>query len=79
MSGYLSIPTFFIIFRETVEAAIIVSVLLSFLRQVLSDDHVMRKRLSRQVNLRLEGMRKERFFFDFVFVCCLYVFVGVVG
>ncbi|KAF9148843.1 high-affinity iron permease [Linnemannia schmuckeri] len=49
MSGYLSIPTFFIIFRETVEAAIIVSVLLSFLRQVLSDDHVMRKRLSRQI------------------------------
>ncbi|KAH7059907.1 plasma membrane iron permease [Linnemannia elongata] len=49
MGGYLSIPTFFIIFRETVEAAIIVSVLLSFLRQVLSDDHVMRKRLSRQI------------------------------
>ncbi|KAG0296562.1 high-affinity iron permease [Linnemannia gamsii] len=49
MGGYLSIPTFFIIFRETVEAAIIVSVLLSFLRQVLNDDPVMRKRLSRQI------------------------------
>ncbi|KAG0274015.1 hypothetical protein BGZ95_010183 [Linnemannia exigua] len=44
-----SFPIFFIIFRETVEAAIIVSVLLSFLRQVLGDDPAMRKRLSRQI------------------------------
>ncbi|KAF9082606.1 high-affinity iron permease [Mortierella sp. AD031] len=51
MSGdnWLSIPVFFIIFRETTEAAIIVSVLLSFLRQVLTDDSAMRKRLSRQI------------------------------
>ncbi|KAF9382349.1 hypothetical protein CPC16_009386 [Podila verticillata] len=48
-ADYFSIPIFFIIFRETTEAAIIVSVLLSFLRQVLSDDQAMRKRLARQV------------------------------
>lgn len=48
-ADYFSIPIFFIIFRETTEAAIIVSVLLSFLRQVLTDDQVMRKRLARQV------------------------------
>ncbi|KAF9416191.1 high-affinity iron permease, partial [Podila epigama] len=48
-ADYFSIPIFFIIFRETTEAAIIVSVLLSFLRQVLNDDPVMRKRLGRQV------------------------------
>ncbi|KAI7821982.1 iron permease FTR1 family-domain-containing protein [Gamsiella multidivaricata] len=46
---YFSIPIFFIIFRETAEAAIIVSVLLSFLNQVIADDVAMRKRLSRQV------------------------------
>ncbi|KAF8940808.1 hypothetical protein BGZ58_004722 [Dissophora ornata] len=46
---YLSIPIFFIIFREVAEAAIIVSVLLSFLNQVITDDVAMRKRLSRQV------------------------------
>ncbi|KAG0364546.1 iron permease FTR1 family-domain-containing protein [Gamsiella multidivaricata] len=48
-SDYFSVPIFFIIFRETTEAAIIVSVLLSFLKQVITDDHAMRKRLSRQV------------------------------
>ncbi|KAF9182701.1 high-affinity iron permease [Haplosporangium sp. Z 767] len=48
-TDYFSIPIFFIIFRETTEAAIIVSVLLSFLNQVLMDDQVMRKRLARQV------------------------------
>ncbi|KAG0235321.1 hypothetical protein BGX31_004286 [Mortierella sp. GBA43] len=46
---YFSIPIFFIIFRETTEAAIIVSVLLSFLNQTLIDEKVMRKRLERQV------------------------------
>ncbi|KAF9993303.1 high-affinity iron permease, partial [Modicella reniformis] len=48
-SDYFSIPIFFIIFRETTEAAVIVSVLLSFLSQVLPEDHAMRKRLARQV------------------------------
>ncbi|KAF9107935.1 hypothetical protein BGX27_008540 [Mortierella sp. AM989] len=46
---YFSIPIFFIIFRETTEAAIIVSVLLSFLSQVITEDDAMRKRLARQV------------------------------
>ncbi|KAG0201350.1 hypothetical protein BGX28_005800 [Mortierella sp. GBA30] len=46
---YFSIPIFFIIFRETTEAAIIVSVLLSFLSQVLTEDDAMRKRLARQI------------------------------
>ncbi|KAF9090032.1 hypothetical protein BGX23_006302 [Mortierella sp. AD031] len=48
---FFSLPTFFIIFRETTEAAIIVSVLLSFLNQVLSEpkDQALRQRLSRQV------------------------------
>ncbi|KAF9272386.1 high-affinity iron permease, partial [Mortierella alpina] len=48
-TDYFSIPIFFIIFRETTEAAIIVSVLLSFLNQVIAEDHAMRRRLSRQV------------------------------
>ncbi|KAF9111322.1 hypothetical protein BGX27_005110 [Mortierella sp. AM989] len=46
---YFSIPIFFIIFRETTEAAIIVSVLLTFLSQVLTEDLTIRKRLARQV------------------------------
>ncbi|KAG0003843.1 high-affinity iron permease [Entomortierella chlamydospora] len=49
VDDYFSIPIFFIIFRETTEAAIIVSVLLSFLSQVITDNDAMRKRLSRQV------------------------------
>ncbi|KAG0215680.1 high-affinity iron permease [Mortierella sp. GBA30] len=48
-TDYFSIPIFFIIFRETTEAAMIVSVLLSFLNQVIIEDHAMKKRLSRQV------------------------------
>ncbi|KAG0055292.1 hypothetical protein BGZ83_009050 [Gryganskiella cystojenkinii] len=48
-ADYFSLPIFFIIFRETTEAAIIVSVLLSFLSQVLATDISIKKRLSRQV------------------------------
>ncbi|KAF9579947.1 hypothetical protein BGW38_003586, partial [Lunasporangiospora selenospora] len=48
-TDYFSIPIFFIIFRETTEAAIIVSVLLTFLSQVIGDDRALKKRLSRQV------------------------------
>ncbi|KAJ2961501.1 hypothetical protein NQZ79_g3314 [Umbelopsis isabellina] len=44
-----SVPIFFILFRETTEAAIIVSVLLSFLKQVFSDDRVIYRRLCKQV------------------------------
>ncbi|KAG0268712.1 high-affinity iron permease [Actinomortierella ambigua] len=40
-----SAPIFFIMFRETTEAAIIVSVLLSFLAQVVADDPVLYRRL----------------------------------
>lgn len=50
---YFSIPIFFIVFRETTEAAIIVSVLLSFLRQVITEDAILRRRLSRQVRLTM--------------------------
>ncbi|KAF9934354.1 hypothetical protein BGZ65_003810 [Modicella reniformis] len=46
---YFSIPIFFIIFRETTEAAIIVSVLLSFLNQVLVEDQTLHRRLAGQV------------------------------
>ncbi|KAF9123758.1 high-affinity iron permease [Mortierella sp. 14UC] len=49
MGAYVSVPVLFILFRETTEAAVIVSVLLSFLRQVISNDERMRKRLARQV------------------------------
>ncbi|GAB5590383.1 high-affinity iron permease [Umbelopsis nana] len=44
-----SVPIFFILFRETTEAAIIVSVLLSFLKQVFSDDRTIYRRLCKQV------------------------------
>lgn len=60
---YFSIPIFFIIFRETTEAAIIVSVLLSFLSQVLTDESPMRKRLARQVRRMLwpiSPVKKEK-------------------
>ncbi|KAF9303498.1 high-affinity iron permease [Mortierella antarctica] len=48
-TDYFSIPIFFIIFRETTEAAVIVSVLLAFLHQVLLDDPQLKKRLARQI------------------------------
>ncbi|KAI8364346.1 iron permease FTR1/Fip1/EfeU, partial [Radiomyces spectabilis] len=43
------VPIFFIVFRETTEAAIIVSVLLSFLRKVFDANTPMYKRLRNQV------------------------------
>ncbi|GAA5796659.1 iron permease FTR1/Fip1/EfeU [Helicostylum pulchrum] len=43
------VPIFFIIFRETCEAAIIVSVLLSFLKKVFDTDSIIYKRLRKQV------------------------------
>ncbi|GJJ76600.1 high-affinity iron transporter [Entomortierella parvispora] len=48
-ADYFSLPIFFIVFRETTEASIIVSVLLSFLSQVLTTDHAIKRRLQRQV------------------------------
>lgn len=44
-----NVPIFFIIFRETCEAAIIVSVLLSFLKKVFDTDSIVYKRLRNQV------------------------------
>lgn len=47
-----SVPVFFVIFRETVEVGIIVSVLLAFLKQTLdgpSRDVVVYNKLRRQV------------------------------
>ncbi|KAF9897029.1 high-affinity iron permease [Lobosporangium transversale] len=45
MGSIFSAPIFFIMFRETTEAAIIVSVLLSFIKQVIVDDPVLYRRL----------------------------------
>ncbi|KAI8062305.1 iron permease FTR1 family-domain-containing protein [Gilbertella persicaria] len=44
-----NVPIFFIIFRETCEAAIIVSVLLSFLKKVFDTDSLIYRRLRNQV------------------------------
>ncbi|RKO83962.1 iron permease FTR1/Fip1/EfeU, partial [Blyttiomyces helicus] len=44
-----SVPIFFILLRETTEAAIIVSVLLSFCRQVFGEDPAVLKRLNKQI------------------------------
>lgn len=49
MGSLFSVPIYFVIFRETTEAAVIVSVLLSFLSQVLANDNQMRNRLATQV------------------------------
>ncbi|KAI9193094.1 iron permease FTR1/Fip1/EfeU [Polychytrium aggregatum] len=46
--GYFSIPIFFVIFRETFEAAIIVSVLLTFIAQAFPDP-IISKHLRKQV------------------------------
>ncbi|KAG0006933.1 high-affinity iron permease [Modicella reniformis] len=45
MGSVFSAPIFFILFRETTEAAIIVSVLLSFIAQVIVDDPGLHRRL----------------------------------
>ncbi|KAI9300670.1 iron permease FTR1/Fip1/EfeU [Cunninghamella echinulata] len=44
-----NVPIFFILFRETTEAAIIVSILLSFLKQTFEDDTAVYKKLRKQV------------------------------
>jgi high-affinity Fe2+/Pb2+ permease len=51
-----AVPVFFVIFRETLETVIIVSVLLAFLKQTLDGsnrDAVIYKRLVRQVGYNL--------------------------
>ncbi|KAK3825393.1 MAG: high-affinity iron permease [Benniella sp.] len=45
MGSVFSAPIFFILFRETTEAAIIVSVLLAFIAQVIVDDPALHRRL----------------------------------
>jgi high-affinity iron transporter len=48
-----AVPVFFIVFRETIETAIIISVLLAFLKQTLdgpNSDVAIYKKLVRQVN-----------------------------
>lgn len=52
MGNVFSIPTFFVLFRETIEAALIISVLLSFCHQMFADDQIMLKRLTKQVRYR---------------------------
>lgn len=47
-----AVPVFFIVFRETLEVAIIVAVLLAFLKQTLivpNQDDAVHKKLVRQV------------------------------
>ncbi|KAI9470860.1 MAG: iron permease FTR1 family-domain-containing protein [Benjaminiella poitrasii] len=44
-----NVPIFFIVFRETFEAAIIVSVLMSFVKQVFDPNTVLYKRLRNQI------------------------------
>lgn len=50
-----SVPVFLVVFRETLETVIIVSVLLAFLKQTLDGpnaDRATYKKLRRQVNKR---------------------------
>lgn len=52
MVDVFNVQIFFVVFRETLEAVVIVSVLLAFLKQGLggsTDDPVVYKRLKRQV------------------------------
>lgn len=44
-----SVPIFFVLFRETLEAAVIVSILLAVLRQLFPDNPKILRRLNRQV------------------------------
>jgi high-affinity iron transporter len=44
-----AVPIFFIVFREVLECCIVVSVLLSFLKQTLGNDPAVHKKLRAQV------------------------------
>jgi high-affinity iron transporter len=54
MPNVFAVPIFFIVFRETIETGIVVSVLLSFLRQQLGPEHdvAVYKKLRKQVRTR---------------------------
>lgn len=51
MSAVFNVPVFFIVFRETLETAVIVSVLLANVKQALGgSEHIeLQKRLRKQV------------------------------
>ncbi|KAJ1920038.1 high-affinity iron permease [Mycoemilia scoparia] len=49
MGSVFSVPIFFIIFRETTEAALIISIMMSFARQVFGDDRALLKKLRLQI------------------------------
>ncbi|KAJ3012130.1 hypothetical protein HKX48_006434 [Thoreauomyces humboldtii] len=49
MPDLFSVPAFFVLFRETTEASILISVLLAFCKQVFGDDPVLYRRLKKQV------------------------------
>lgn len=55
MVNVFAVPVFFIVFREAIETVIIVSVLLSFLKQQLGPekDPVVYKKLRKQVSTLL--------------------------
>lgn len=55
MVNVFAVPVFFIVFRESIETVIIVSVLLSFLKQQLGpeQDPVVYKKLRKQVSIIL--------------------------
>jgi high-affinity iron transporter len=52
MYNVFAVPIFFIVFRETIETGIVISVLLSFLKQQLGpeQDAAIYKRLRKQVH-----------------------------
>ncbi|KAJ2881539.1 high-affinity iron permease [Coemansia aciculifera] len=49
MADVFNVAIFFIILRETIEAGVIISVLLSFSKQMFSSDEVTRKRARKQI------------------------------
>lgn len=53
MVNVFAVPVFFIVFRETLETVIVVSVLLSFLKQQIGsqEDPVLYKKLRKQVSV----------------------------
>lgn len=65
-----NVAVFFVVFRECLEAVIIISVLLSFLKQSIgSKDHELHKKLKRQVWIG-SGLG---------FFCCLVIGCGMIG
>tara|TARA_R110002060_G_scaffold17763_4_gene24613 strand:+ start:127 stop:324 length:198 start_codon:yes stop_codon:yes gene_type:complete len=59
-----AVPVFFIVFRETLETAIIVSVLLAFLKQTLdgpSRDVGVYKKLVRQVRYSSSDAKAQKY------------------